>query len=71
MNEKKEQFLKALQGSPIETACNAAGISRLAYNDWYWKDASFRKKVDNITMAKVAFVKEIMNRNGIIDNEER
>lgn len=61
---KKETFIGNLKaaGGIICVACESTGISRSTYYDWYNRDESFRRKVEEVMEAQIDYVEsKLMN----------
>ena len=61
---KKETFIGNLKaaGGIICVACESTGISRSTYYNWYNRDESFRRKVEEVMEAQIDYVEsKLMN----------
>lgn len=68
MEEKKERFIENLKaaGGIISIACEATGISRPTYYNWYKNDAEFSTRADEIKEMQIDFVESKLM--GLIKN---
>lgn len=66
---KKKAIIQSLQdGSTVVSACQAAGLGRSAFYDWYKTDVAFKDQVDKAQKSRIHHVEDSLYKKAIEGN---